>query len=99
MTQNDGNKCRHISVFLNALWPKGVLVGEEARRYEVGERKSRRQALCVLRPADTSETSSVVAYCVNNGLTIIHQGANIGLVAGATPSRCGTDVVLSVERP
>ncbi|MBK5224636.1 MAG: FAD-binding oxidoreductase [Acidimicrobiia bacterium] len=50
----------------------------------------------VVRPADTSEVAAVVRWCSSNGVHIVPQGGNTGLVGGAVPS--AGDVVLSTLR-
>lgn len=54
------------------------------------------EALCIVRPANTGEISSVLAYCDKAGLKVVPQGGVTGLVGGA---RTGPDeVALSLER-
>ena len=43
------------------------------------------EALCVLRPADTTQVSQVVALCARAGVAIVAQGGNTGLVGGGVP--------------
>ena len=42
-------------------------------------------AAVVVRPANTEEVSKVVKLCFDNGIAIVPQGGNTGLMGGATP--------------
>ncbi len=42
-------------------------------------------ALCVVRPGTTGEVAGVVAVCAEEGVAIVPQGGNTGLVGGGTP--------------
>ncbi|HVV37739.1 MAG TPA: FAD-binding oxidoreductase [Acidimicrobiales bacterium] len=53
-------------------------------------------ALAVVRPATTNEVAAIVALCRDNGVAIVPQGGNTGLVGGAVPD--GGSIVLSLER-
>jgi FAD/FMN-containing dehydrogenase len=53
-------------------------------------------ALCVVRPGDTGEVARVVAACAQEGVAIVPQGGNTGLVGGATPR--GGEVLVSLTR-
>ncbi len=53
-------------------------------------------ARCVVRPASTGETSTVVRLCAEAGVPIVPQGGNTGLVGGSVPR--GGEVVLSTRR-
>ena len=58
-------------------------------------------AACVLRPANSAEVAALVALCAREGLAIVPQGGNTGLVGGATPLPEGTgrrEVLLSLAR-
>lgn len=54
--------------------------------------------LCVVRPANTDETSQVIKACMERGIAIVPQGGNTGLAAGAVPDGSGGQVVLSLAR-
>ncbi len=53
--------------------------------------------LAVVRPADTSEVSAVVQVCAADGIPLVPQGGNTGLVGGSVPARPDA-VVLSLRR-
>lgn len=59
-------------------------------------KKYRGEALCVLRPRNTSEVSMCVRACRKFGLKLVPQGGNTGLVGASVP-RDG-EVVLSLSR-
>lgn len=55
-------------------------------------------ARAVVRPASTQEVSRVVALCAAEGVPVVPQGGNTGLVGGSTPDASGQEVVLSLDR-
>jgi FAD/FMN-containing dehydrogenase len=55
-------------------------------------------AVAVLRPGDTAEASAMVRFCAENGLAVVPQGGNTGLVLGALPTSARGHVVVSMER-
>lgn len=55
-------------------------------------------ALAVVKPASTDEVSRVVALCAGNGVPVVAQGGNTGLVGGGTPLTDGKDIVLNMSR-
>ncbi|MCB2016436.1 MAG: FAD-binding oxidoreductase, partial [Hydrogenophaga sp.] len=56
------------------------------------------RALAVVRPGNTAEVAAVVRACVAEGVSLVPQGGNTGLVVGAVPDDSGTQVVLSLSR-
>ena len=50
----------------------------------------------VVRPADTAEVAAVLALCDAEGVAVVPQGGNTGLVGGGVP--LGGEVVLSTRR-
>jgi FAD/FMN-containing dehydrogenase len=52
----------------------------------------------VLRPGSTEEVSKVMTYAYENGLKIVPQGGNTGLVGGQIPTETGEEIVLSLGR-
>jgi len=61
-------------------------------------KRYRGAARAVVRPANTQEVAGVVAACANEGVPMLAQGGNTGLVGGATPDSSGTEVVISLQR-
>ena len=55
-------------------------------------------AECVVRPAATAEVAAVVALCAREGVAIVPQGGNTGLVGGSVPTGTRREVVLSLSR-
>jgi FAD/FMN-containing dehydrogenase len=85
---------------LSGLLGEGAVVTEahELARYEQGWRYGRGTALAVVRPADTAEVSRVLAFTAEQGIRVLPQGANTGLVGASTPDATGEMLVLSLER-
>jgi len=52
----------------------------------------------VLRPGTTDEVSAVMRYAYENGIKIVPQGGNTGLVGGQIPQESGDEIVLSLGR-
>ncbi|ABR64228.1 FAD-binding protein [Sinorhizobium medicae] len=56
-------------------------------------------ALCVTRPADTTQVSEIVACCHRHGVPVLPQGGNTGLVGGSVPASTGVaPVIVSLDR-
>ena len=53
-------------------------------------------AACVVRPGTTDEVAGVLRYCTAQGLKVVVQGGNTGLVGGGVPA--GGEVLLSLLR-
>jgi FAD/FMN-containing dehydrogenase len=65
--------------------------------------RGRGKALCVVRPGNAQEVSAVVKACLaararGEGVSIVPQGGNTGLVVGGIPDDSGTQVLLSLQR-
>src|SRR5690606_1014724 len=52
----------------------------------------------ILKPATTDEVSRLLALANAEGVGVVAQGGNTGLVGGQIPSPAGTEVVLSLTR-
>ena len=61
-------------------------------------RRWRGRALAVVRPGSTDEVAAIVRACAAQGLSIVPQGGNTGLVGGGVPDESGTQVLLSLQR-
>jgi FAD/FMN-containing dehydrogenase len=61
------------------------------RQYSAG-------AECVVRPATTGEVARVVALCAGEGVAVVAQGGNTGLVGGSVPTGAQREIVLSLAR-
>lgn len=56
------------------------------------------EARCVLRPASSAEVAAILALCNQEGIAVVPQGGNTGLVGGGVPRQGGHEVVLSLSR-
>jgi FAD/FMN-containing dehydrogenase len=56
------------------------------------------QAECVVRPASTAEVARVVALCAREGVAVVPQGGNTGLVGGSVPTGTRREIVLALGR-
>ena len=70
----------------------------ELERYQKGWRYGSGAALAVVRPRSTAEVARVLAFASQQGLRLLAQGANTGLVGASTPDASGHMLVLSTER-
>jgi FAD/FMN-containing dehydrogenase len=55
-------------------------------------------AECVVRPATTQEVAQVVALCAREGVAVVPQGGNTGLVGGSVPTGARREIVLALGR-
>jgi FAD/FMN-containing dehydrogenase len=55
-------------------------------------------AECVVRPASTQEVSKVVSLCAHEGVAVVPQGGNTGLVGGSVPTGARREMVLALSR-
>jgi FAD/FMN-containing dehydrogenase len=55
-------------------------------------------AECVVRPGSTEEVARVVAVCAGEGVAVVPQGGNTGLVGGSVPTGTRREVVLALGR-
>ena len=76
-----------------------VLTSGDLSAYEQDWRKrTRGQALAVVRPSSTQQVADVVKACAQANVSIVPQGGNTGLVVGSIPDDTGTQVLLSLQR-
>ena len=86
---------------LQAILPCGkVMAGDgEIDGYAVDWGKDHRtEALCFAFPGTKGEVVEIVRYCAENGLSVIPQGGNTGLVGGTTIDAKDTGVIVNLER-
>lgn len=88
----------HIDTLRRILGERGVLTGAATASYEEGARYDVGKAAFVMRPSTTVEASQAVAYCVRNGIHIVPQAGNTGVVSASTPDVSGMQAVLSIDR-
>ena len=55
-------------------------------------------AIGLASPTSTREVSELVKLCAKHRVPIVPQGGNSGMVGGATPSRDGSTIILSLRR-
>lgn len=79
---------------------KGLIVDEQGKQPFVTDWRGLLvgQAAVVVRPANTEEVSKVVRLCYDNGIAIVPQGGNTGLMGGATPWPAHRGILLSLGR-
>ena len=75
-----------------------VVEPHELERYEKGWRYGRGKALAAVRPSSTEEVSRLLRHASDNGVRVVAQGGNTGLVGASTPDGSGEMLVLSLER-
>src|SRR5687768_17322208 len=83
---------------LREMLGEGALVTEphELARYEKGWRYGSGTALAVVRPGSTEDVARVLAFASAQGIRLVPQGANTGLVGASTPDASGDMLVLSL---
>ena len=88
-----------LAALRDAVGPAQVLTGGDLSAFEVDwRRRWHGRALAVVRPGSTDEVAAVVRACMAQGLSIVPQGGNTGLVGGGVPDASGTQVLLSLQR-
>ena len=55
-------------------------------------------ARAIVKPGSVEEVSRLLAFCNANGVKIVPQGGNTGLVGGQVPSKAGDEIVISLRR-
>jgi FAD/FMN-containing dehydrogenase len=86
---------------LRAIVGKDNVLAEaqEAEPYFTDWRRQfRASALGVARPASTAQVAAVVRLCAAEGVAIVPQGGNTGLVGGSVPTGARREIVLSLSR-
>lgn len=56
------------------------------------------RALSVVRPGNTEEVAKVIRLCADNGVAVVPQGGNTGLVGGAVAGIEGDEIILGLGR-
>ena len=88
------------STLAELVGPRHVLLDADLRAPYERDWTGRWQAEClaVVSPGDAGEVAAVVRACAAQGIGIVPQGGNTGLVGSATPRATGPQVVLSLTR-
>jgi FAD/FMN-containing dehydrogenase len=103
MKRYDGGMSALVTELTSLLGAPHVLT-QDLEAYEKDWRgRGRGKALCVVRPGNAEEVSAVVKACLaarerGEGVSIVPQGGNTGLVVGGIPDDSGTQVLLSLQR-
>ncbi len=88
-----------LAALCAAVGPDQVLTEGDLSAWEQDwRRRWRGRALAVVRPGSTAEVVAVVRACAAQGLSLVPQGGNTGLVGGGVPDASGTQVLLSLQR-
>ncbi|MGJ0509143.1 MAG: FAD-binding oxidoreductase [Methylocystis sp.] len=56
------------------------------------------RALAVVKPSDAAQVARLLALCNEQGVAVVPQGGNTGLVGGQTPDASGCQILLSLQR-
>jgi FAD/FMN-containing dehydrogenase len=79
--------------------PNHVLAGGDLSAWELDWRKRwHGRARAVVRPGSTAEVAAVVRACAAEGVALVPQGGNTGLVGGGVPDGSGSQLLLSLTR-
>ena len=94
------NRIKLLSALSDIVGERYVLTtAEDSAPYATDWKRSTTGVpACVVRPASTAEVARVVRLCRDSGFTIVPQGGNTGLAAGAIPDTTAGQVVLSLNR-
>jgi FAD/FMN-containing dehydrogenase len=88
-----------LAALCAAVGPDQVLTEGDLSAWELDwRRRWRGRALAVVRPGSTAEVAAVVKACAAQGLALVPQGGNTGLVGGGVPDASGTQVLVSLQR-
>lgn len=89
-----------LAAFRQMLGDRGVItdpVALQGHNFDWFENQTSGHATVVLAPASTPEVSEVLAYCNSNGIPVVPQGGNTGVVGGGIASH-ENEVLLSMSR-
>ena len=89
-----------LSRLASIVGPQYVLTAKEdvAPYYTDWRRVFAGTGIAVVRPGTTKEVADAVALCASEGIAIVPQAGNTGLVGGSIPTGKGREIVLSVSR-
>ncbi len=88
-----------IETLRTAVGSAHVLDSGDLTAYELDwRRRWHGKALAVVRPGSTPEVAAVVRACAAQGVSIVAQGGNTGLVGGGVPDDTGQQILLSLQR-
>ncbi|MFC4351331.1 FAD-binding oxidoreductase [Fodinicurvata halophila] len=80
--------------------PQGILTAAEDLESYVRDQRGKYhgRACAVVFPRSTEEVSRIVRFCSNEGIGMVPQGGNTGLVGGSVPDESGREIILSLKR-
>lgn len=91
---------KHTFAFVQLVGEKYVIeAGPDSARFVTdwsGDMTS--SPLCIVLPGNVDEVSSVARYCHQNGLSLVPQGGNTGLVGGTFTQDSAATIVLNLSR-
>jgi FAD/FMN-containing dehydrogenase len=89
-----------VAAELAAALDDGAILSapHERARFESGWRHGAGSARLICRPAGVSALQNALRVCSREGVRVVPQGANTGLLGGSSPDDTGEMVVLSLER-
>ncbi len=88
-----------IETLRTAVGSAHVFDSGDLTAYELDwRRRWHGKALAVVRPGSTPEVAAVVRACAAQGVSIVAQGGNTGLVGGGVPDHTGQQILLSLQR-
>lgn len=88
-----------VSRVLDITGAPGIVESDQHSAYVVDRRGYfEGKARLIVRPANSTEVSQIVALCCETGTAIVPQGGNTGLCGGATPDGSGNQILLCLSR-
>lgn len=100
MPENNKTTRAALRSDLRASIPEGLIVeGEDINRFQIdftGDHLG--EALAILRPRNVNDVVAITKWCHSRRVSLVPQGGHTGLVAAATPSNLGDEVIVSLER-
>jgi FAD/FMN-containing dehydrogenase len=89
-----------IAAFRGLLGDKGFVEDADAMQPWLTDWRGRYsgRAMAILSPASTLEAAATVALAAKHRISLVPQGGNSGMVAGATPGTDGASMLLSLRR-
>ncbi|MFN0163050.1 MAG: FAD-binding oxidoreductase [Burkholderiales bacterium] len=87
-----------LDALRNIAGQTNVLIEDLAAYANDARKKYFGKPLAVVKPGSTQEVSAIVRLCAENGIAVIPQGGNTGLVGGGVPDASGRQLVVNLSR-
>ena len=89
-----------LSRLADLLGPKGFATDDDVLAPWLSDWRGKYHGRtpAMLSPATTNEVAAAVRLCADDGVAIVPQGGNSGMVGGATPDASGDQLLLSTRR-